>query len=231
MIVGAVREPPLRASGEIYFVPCSIGDNLPMIYVIRHGECTLNAGQVLRCKNRASDLTERGREQARLAGLWLADKDITHIYASPFDRALQTADTINQTLKLPAPTVEDGLSELDCGDALEDVTYDEGLERYTSIFFRWLKGDFSARFEGGEDFHAVYARFSRIINRLDPDENTLVVTHGGVSRAVIPLLCVNVAALKEVRVLHNTGFALLAPYDHNSQRFYCDAWDLIEHLS
>ena len=151
-----------------------------MIYLIRHGECTLNAARVLRCKNQKSDLTDLGREQARQAGVWLADKNIGAIYASPFDRTQQTAAHINEALKLPAPINEDGLGELDCGDELEDAPYAEGLDRYMSMLFRWLKGDADAKFPGGEDFHMAYARFADVVQRIDPTQNPLLVTHGGI---------------------------------------------------
>lgn len=200
-----------------------------MIYIVRHGECTTNVNHVFRCKNQASDLTERGREQARLAGLWLADKAITRIITSPFDRTQQTAAIINAHLKLPAPVIADGLGEVDCGDQLEEASYDDGLGLFRDVFIRWLDGDLDAQFPGGEDFQTALDRFSSVVHHLDPGENPLLVTHGGISRAVVPRLCVNGSTLKDVRMLNNTGFALLEP-DHIG-RYHCDAWNLIEHLS
>jgi len=198
-----------------------------MIYILRHGECDLNAEQRFRCQNWRGDLTDLGREQARKAGQWLRDKNVVQIRYSPFDRTQQTADIIGEILDL-IPNVDHDLSEVNCGTELEERTYKEGMDAFLAVFLRWIAGDFDAQFPGGETFRTAFDRFARALRQIDPKENTMLVTHGGITRAVIPPLCVNAAALQQTRILDNAGFALLEWYD--AGRFYCEAWNLVEHL-
>ncbi|MFW5709022.1 MAG: histidine phosphatase family protein, partial [Chloroflexota bacterium] len=60
------------------------------------------------------------------------------------------------------------------------------------------------------------------------DQGVLLVTHGGLIRAIVPYLCVNAAALQRVATPGNAGLIILEPYDRS--RFICRAWNIIEHL-
>ncbi|MBU0493343.1 MAG: histidine phosphatase family protein [Chloroflexi bacterium] len=70
------------------------------LYLARHGQSIHN-----RDKNDPgphSPLTDEGREQARRLGDWLAEHTaIDVVYASPYDRARQTADIVAARLGLP----------------------------------------------------------------------------------------------------------------------------------
>jgi probable phosphoglycerate mutase len=59
-----------------------------IVYVVQHGEKQRRPGD--------PGLTERGREQAALAGQWLRDKGLTAVYASPLLRARQTAAAVGE---------------------------------------------------------------------------------------------------------------------------------------
>src|SRR5215813_9477587 len=85
------------------------------IYVMRHGQSTVNIERRLSGRTLEGGLTDLGREQATKAASWLKDKGITSIHASPFQRAQETADIIGATLGL-TPASADGLREMDCGD-------------------------------------------------------------------------------------------------------------------
>lgn len=197
-----------------------------MIYVMRHGESNVNVERKIKCKLRDGDLTENGRLQAQQAADWLADKKIDRIYASPFDRAQQTAQVIGDHLGLDINTL-DGLAENDCG-GFEGRTDMDAWKAWGRIFDRWLNGEWEARFPEGESYREAYDRFLGALMTAKPDENTLMVTHGGITRAVVPYLCVNAAALQRVLSTGYTGFILLEPYDLG--RFECVAWGLEEHL-
>ncbi|HRF99397.1 MAG TPA: hypothetical protein PLZ51_29490 [Aggregatilineales bacterium] len=57
---------------------------------------------------------------------------------------------------------------------------------------------------------------------------TVLVTHGGITRAVLPYLCVNAAALQRVEMMAHGGMVVLSPYDMG--RFVCESWNITEHL-
>lgn len=197
-----------------------------MIYVMRHGESTVNIARILTCKEVQGDLTELGQSQAKKAAHWLADKKISRIYASPFHRTQQTAQIVADHLNLKTEILS-GLAEMHCGN-LEGHTDENAWTIHHNVFARWKQAEWDARFPEGESFREAYDRFLGAMLTAKPDENTLMVTHGGITRAVLPYLCVNAAALQRVDSLGNTGFILLEPYDLG--RFECVAWGLEEHL-
>lgn len=197
-----------------------------MIYLIRHGESTVSLEQRITCKQLDGDLTALGRKQARLVGNWLAHKQITQIYTSPFHRARQTASIIGELVNVK-PTINDDLREMDCGE-LEGRTDPHAWKRWKAIFDRWIQADWYAEYPGGESFRNAYDRFHRALQQAEYNDNTVLITHGGISFAVVRYLCVNAAALQRVDHLSNTGMIVLDRYD--SGRYVCEAWNLVEHL-
>ncbi len=197
-----------------------------MIYVIRHGQSTVNVERRLTCRKLESDLTDLGRKQANRAANWLADRGVTTIYHSPFHRAQQTAAVIGDCLGIH-PAEADGLREMDCGD-LEGRTDEDAWAIWQGVFDRWLTGDRRATFPGGESYGQAFDRYTQVLNQVLPDETAVLVTHGGISMTVLPYLCVNAAALQGDRLIHNTGMVILEPYDVG--RYICRAWNMVEHL-
>ncbi|MCB9453590.1 MAG: histidine phosphatase family protein [Anaerolineaceae bacterium] len=195
-----------------------------LIYLMRHGQSVVNVERRLTCRKFEGDLTELGREQAARAAVWLADKGITRIGHSPFHRAVQTAQIVarklNQTLEM-----EDGLREMDCG-GFEGRTDDAAWEEFIAIYRRWKSAEWDAAFPDGETFRHAYERFSRCLHAAG--DNTLLVTHGGITLTVVPYLCVNAAALQRTDYLDNTGLVVLERYD--AERYICRSWNLVEHL-
>ncbi len=198
-----------------------------MIYVMRHGQSTVNVERRLSCKQYAGDLTVLGSEQAEQAGRWLADKGISRILCSPFHRAEQTATIIGKLLNI-TPVTDVDLCEMNCGD-LHGRTDEEAWEFFFSIYTRWKQGDWEAQYPGGETFRQGYDRYLRCLSGVRADENALLVTHGGITSSILPYLCVNAAALQRVDDLDHTGFVILEPYD-TIGRYICRAWNLVEHL-
>lgn len=198
-----------------------------MIYVMRHGQSVVNVERTFPCRRLDGDLTDLGRSQAGKAARWLAEKSIAQIRYSPFHRAEQTAKIVGEALGI-APEVDDDLREVDCGE-VENLPFEEALTVWRRVYVRWLLFDLEARFPGGESYAEATSRFTRALNRCDPDQNVLLVTHGDITHTVIPPLCVNAAALQRVEPLANTGIIILEHYD--ADRYSCSAWNLAEHLS
>ena len=68
-------------------------------YFVRHGETLLNAAHIR--QGSEGSLSERGRLQTKRVGRYLTRFPITRIIASPYERAKETADTINHYLNVP----------------------------------------------------------------------------------------------------------------------------------
>ncbi len=149
------------------------------LYVTRHGETEFNA------QNRISGvtdilLTENGIAQAReMAQKAKEYGDIQRIIASPLKRAQMTAQIVGDVLGLPVQT-DERLTEWDYGSF-------EGKDRFTQGFAE-TKAEFGVKMpDGGESVFQVVQRTYNVIDnvkRLYPDENVLLVCHGGICRVI-----------------------------------------------
>lgn len=83
------------------------------VFIARHGERIDHVDRTWRASAANpydAFLTQKGLAQARALGRHLKNKDVTHIFASPFYRTVQTANQVAQELGLPMK-IEPGLGE------------------------------------------------------------------------------------------------------------------------
>ena len=197
------------------------------IVAVRHGETVWNAE--MRMQGQLdTELSERGRRQARRTASALADEGIEAIVSSDLVRASATAAAIADVVGVPV-TTDGGLRERSFG-VFQGWTYAEIDARWPEAAARWRRHDPTFAPEGGEtlvefDARAV-AAMTRIAERAR-GRTVLVVTHGGV------LDCVYRAA---------TGLALDAPRSwqlanaainrllFTGERFTLVGWSDISHL-
>ncbi len=197
------------------------------IYIVRHGQSIVNVERRLTCRDHSGDLTTLGYNQAYRAGMWLQDKSVGRIVVSPFERTRQTADLIGKEIGMTY-TLDNDLQELDCG-SLEGQSNRDGWGQWLGIYQRWLSAEWDAGFPAGETFQQAYDRLLRCLMTVSQSNiNTVLVTHGGITRAVLPYLCVNAAALQRVEMMTHGGVVVLSPYD--TGRFVCESWNITEHL-
>ncbi len=150
-------------------------------WFLRHGQTDWNARGV---SQGAVDvpLNETGRAQAREAAPLLEGRGIIGIVSSPMSRARETAEIVNQTLKLP----------LDFEPDLREVMFggQEG-KPLAPWFQQWLDGDFTP--PGAESFAQLTARAADVMQRvLVRPGPLLVVSHGAIFRAMRGLMGVTV---------------------------------------
>ena len=67
-----------------------------MIIFLRHGQAENNTKKILAGRSPGVNLTEAGIQQAKQVGKMLESLNISAIYSSPIDRALQTAEIVGK---------------------------------------------------------------------------------------------------------------------------------------
>jgi probable phosphomutase (TIGR03848 family) len=156
---------------------------MTVFHLLRHGE---HAVQGKICAGRAPgiSLSERGRGEAEAAAERLAHAGIAAIYASPLDRAQQTAAIIGRRLELPVETNHE-LNELDFGE-WTGQTFDE--VRKHPRWPEWAAHRSISCIPGGETMREVQRRVVEALIEMrerHPDEGVVVVSHGDVIRAAL----------------------------------------------
>jgi broad specificity phosphatase PhoE len=155
------------------------------ILLLRHAQSTWNAER--RWQGWAdAPLSEEGERQAELAARRLRAEELTSVASSDLRRARRTAEFISQSLGLGPVGVERGLRERDVGE-WSGLTAEEVDERWPGQREAWRTGRLNAP-PGGESTPALIDRVLEALHKLataaEPTERLLVVTHGGVIRAL-----------------------------------------------
>lgn len=151
---------------------------------VRHGR-TPTTGKVLPGRAKGLHLADEGRAQAEAAGERLAALGgVDAVYASPLERARETAGAIAKRLGLPVRT-DRGLLECDFGDwtggelkTLSRRPEWRVVQRHPSGF----------RFPGGESFAEMQARIVGAARRLGgqhPGGKVVLVSHADPIKAAV----------------------------------------------
>ncbi|GAA4298102.1 bifunctional RNase H/acid phosphatase [Mycobacterium paraffinicum] len=145
------------------------------LLLLRHGQTELSAQR--RYSGRGNPaLTEVGRRQADAAARYLAQRGgISAVFASPLQRAYDTAARAAKALGLDV-TVDDDLIETDFG-AWEGLTFAEAAEHDPELHGRWLR-DTGTTPPGGESFDDV---LDRVLNARE----RIIAAHQGTTVLVV----------------------------------------------
>jgi probable phosphoglycerate mutase len=157
-----------------------------LLYLARHGETDWNATHRWQGQTDVP-LNAQGRAQARAVAGALRAVGVAAIVASDLSRAHETASIIGNELALPIAYVDSALRERSFG-CFEGLTREE-CERLHPDAWRLWKDQRSPPLgaEGHEQLtlRAVEA-IERVARRVARDDApALVVTHGGVLRAIV----------------------------------------------
>ena len=191
------------------------------IIFLRHGESVGNAQS--RWQGQADfPLTDKGREQAQaLADRWLVEgKKFKRIFASPLERARETAEIIANTLSVPFETdpiwTERNIGQV-AGMTGEEVRRHfpnrENITPYAAIIGNEGEGNWELYLRAGRALHKLLQR--------EPDKY-LVVSHGGTLNQIIYAIVgiTPQASSSGPRFqFKNTGFAHVT-YNPKSHRWY-----------
>jgi broad specificity phosphatase PhoE len=161
------------------------------IYFIRHGETDWNVEARLQGQ-RDIPLNDFGRVQAeevgaRLRGLVLHYEDLDYV-ASPLGRARETMERMRDAIFLHPKSYRcDGrLREITFGD-WEGLTWKEVRKRFPQEAAGRERDKWNYVPPGGESYAMLTERIAPVLADLTRD--TAMVSHGGVARALLRLLC------------------------------------------
>jgi broad specificity phosphatase PhoE len=156
------------------------------LLIARHGETDWN--KQLRFQGHADPpLNETGRRQAAELAARLAREPIDAIWASPLQRARETAEIVAEPHGL-AVELEPGLMEVDVG-SWSGKTRAELEELYPDAFRRWVEvdGGWDPGWQDGETYEQMAERVRAAVERIaaqHADQTVLLVAHGGTVRAL-----------------------------------------------
>jgi broad specificity phosphatase PhoE len=156
---------------------------MTLFYLLRHGEHAVQ-GKICAGRTPGILLSAKGRGEAEAAAERLADAGIAAIYASPLERAQETAGIVGERLRLPVETRPD-LSELDFGE-WTGLTFDD--VRKDPRWPNWATHRSLSCIPGGETMRDVQRRIVEALVELrerHPDEGVVLVSHGDVIRAAL----------------------------------------------
>ena len=155
----------------------------------RHGDTTLLEYQLRFERDEAAwDLTQRGIDQARAAGIWIRENvgdAFQAKYVSPFKRTLQTASM----LELGSETwiVDDRLRERDWGDYMAPGVPLYTVEQYLEDLSVCGSVQWKANFPGAESVEDMLARCRSFMKDLIHEHHAgrvILVTHGGTMKSL-----------------------------------------------
>lgn len=156
------------------------------IYLMRHGFVDYTSEEVVRSRDpRLARLTERGREEARQAGLALQDVNFDLAVCSGLKRTVETLEIVlSEHSELSEYDIEPDFEELHSG---KYISFNSAEQLAAVMTFQFEQaGEEGATFlEGGELFSDAMKRVEAGVLRLlaRPDwANALIVAHEGINR-------------------------------------------------
>jgi broad specificity phosphatase PhoE len=179
------------------------------LLLVRHGETDWNRDGRWQGGSDTS-LNDVGREQARALADRL-DGDIAAVYSSDLARARETADIVAAKLDL-AVQIDPRLRERGFG-SWEGLTMTEIEERFADAHRRWQAGE-GAGADDAETFEEFFDRVSDFLAdvlRLHPEEEVLVISHGGSIR-VIHALAAGLDYVRDHRLIPGVPNCSVARY-------------------
>jgi probable phosphoglycerate mutase len=158
-----------------------------LLYLVRHGQSTYNAEGRIQGQSDCA-LSEHGRRQGAAAAKQLANLPIEAIYASPLQRASETAQFLADLLSLDI-RFDPRLKEVHAG-RFQDQIRKEIMQRFPDAIPRWRSGDPDFAFPDGESRRELIERGHSALREVIAagHEHAAVVSHGGLLLSAIKAL-------------------------------------------
>lgn len=161
---------------------------MSQVHLIRHGETLWNL------EHRAqgsmnSNLTERGKQQAREAVAKISAIDFDIAYSSSSGRAVETAQILLTDKRTPIIELDE-LKEIDMG-VWEGKTWGDIQSIYAEQYDRFWQCPSQYQPIGGETFEALAERALNAVNKITaahPDGNILIISHAAFIKTLMTKL-------------------------------------------
>ncbi len=155
-------------------------------YILRHADKAKGDFYNPQLRHQDEPISQMGQEQAQKLVAYFADKEITRIYVSAYQRTGQTIAPLAGHLKL-LPIVDERLNEIDNG-LFDGIAESELGQKFPAEWqaFRERKSDF--RFPQGETGEEACRRIVAFLNEKREShggENTVLVSHDGLIRILM----------------------------------------------
>ncbi len=160
------------------------------IYLIRHSE---SIDDIENCYGGIADfdLTENGKNKVKESRKEISNYGIEKIYTSPYKRAYQTAQILNENINVELKIVDD-IRELNSHGIRSGVNKELAKNIFSYVFqkeeYKNTGYYLGKTFLGGEDIEEFDKRIKEGINFIIRDseglESIAIVTHGGVHRSI-----------------------------------------------
>ncbi len=160
------------------------------IYFVRHGQTTWNAESKFQGHTDVP-LSSMGVGQAESLAKRLTGYRISAFYTSDLSRAVKTAEILAQPHNLPVVPIP-GLREVNFGSWEGKVFSNEVKDKLIKSGKSWWDSSLEGSGPRGESLSQMSARVNEsirsIVERHLDDQEIVVVSHGGVIRAVIAVV-------------------------------------------
>jgi broad specificity phosphatase PhoE len=168
------------------------------IWLLRHGQTTANAQEVIQGPRIDAPLSDLGLRQAASLGEALAHRPIEVVYSSPLVRARDTAEALVRRHQRRdasakgqlAVQVVPELYEMDYGSFV-GRSYTDIRDEMDQVLDAWKMGFVDQPFPGGESAALAQHRIRPFANRIvdaAKDREIAVVAHGRINRVLIATL-------------------------------------------
>ena len=155
------------------------------IFLVRHGVTDHNSARKF-LGHTDVELSAEGFRQVEKLRDRLAKEKIDAIYASDLKRAMSSAEVISAGHEVEIVSCSE-LREINYGET-ECLTYEEIKQKFPELAEAINKLSPALSFPGGESLQGFIARTLKFLDRLnknDPEQKILIVSHGGPIRTLL----------------------------------------------
>jgi broad specificity phosphatase PhoE len=157
------------------------------IYIARHGQDVDNANSILN-GHRDEPLTSIGIKQANQLAEEIVIKNMNfhHIFSSPLQRALKTADIIHKAIDGPKPKILSNLIERNFG-IMTGVEISKVEEMCAPDILKTEAVNYFLSPIGAETFPDLLKRAEKVLSKIEEDfteGSILLVTHGDIGKMI-----------------------------------------------
>ncbi|MDD3193263.1 MAG: histidine phosphatase family protein [Oscillospiraceae bacterium] len=198
------------------------------VYLVRHAKSVGNTERIFQgCSNLG--LSVEGQAQLPQLAERFREVLLDAVYSSPLQRAVQTAQAVNQYHRLPIQT-DKGLCEIFAGQ-WEMQRFSDLPVAFPAEWRLWTEDESHFCAPGGESILQVHERMSRTIDRIaakNEGRTVAIVSHGCALRCYLcHALGLPIEKIGEIPLSKNTAVSRVI---YNGGRIQVDYYDDLSHL-